>query len=516
MAMPEQERPDYYGIAKIRSSLVHFLFGKGFSAFAALFSVVLVIRELPISEYAIYATLHAMVMMLRLLTSFGINATVLRFIPDTRVEGNNRAAYTLLFGGVTLRAAFYIVVVLLLYFVAGDSIAAMLGLNGFEWAYLIYLVTGFFRVTVFFYVGALESLLWQKQAQYTVAAANILKVLLLLFLIESGGLTLLNVIVVELACEAIALVALLATSISSWRKDPDRHAGDAAVLRRDWRRYGRFSFWAYLFNLTAVLNGSAPNRIIVAAFLGPNQVALFAAVDRLAQFVKQYEPVKLLMGLFRPVLNSRYKKKSDFPVIMGLADSMFRLNLVVLAAPLIVVAVAGENVFDILTNGKYVSGYKLFIGLMGVLILGSMMLTLELLVKAVELTQIFTLSNLVLSGSVFVAFPFFDELGVWALVFANAVGHCLAIGIIIVYLTKNGFGIQFSRMDIGKIIFSTAIAIAAGTVAAGALPETWWIISVIVAGMVFAGSLIMFLPFNQGEIDIVKRTLQRNEAADAH
>ena len=174
MAMPEQQRPDYYGLAKIRSSLVHFLFGKGFSAFAALLSVVLIIRELPISDYAIYATLHAMVMMLRLLTSFGVNATVLRFIPDTRVEGNNRAAYTLLFGGVTLRALFYVLVVLLLYFVAGDAIAGLLGLSGFEWAYAIYLVTGFFRVTVFFYAGALESLLWQKQAQYTVAAANIL------------------------------------------------------------------------------------------------------------------------------------------------------------------------------------------------------------------------------------------------------------------------------------------------------------------------------------------------------
>jgi O-antigen/teichoic acid export membrane protein len=517
MAMPDhQHRPDYYGLAKIRSSFVHFLFGKGFGAFAALLSVVLIIRELPISEYAIYATLHAMVMMLRLLTSFGINSTALRFIPDTRVEGNNRAAYALLFGGVTLRAAFYVVVVLLLYFVAGDAIASLLGLTGFEWAYLIYLVTGFFRVTCFFYVGALESLLWQKQAQYTIAAANLLKVVLLLFLINTVGLSLVNVIIVELVCEAIALLALVATSILSWRKDPHRHEGDAGILRRDWRRYGRFSFWAYLFNLTAVLNGSAPNRIIVAAFLGPTQVALFAAVDRLAQFVKQYEPVKLLMGLFRPVLNSRYKEKSDFPVIMGLADSMFRINLVALAAPLIVVAVAGESVFDILTNGKYVSGYTLFIGLLGVLILGSMMLTLELLVKAVELTQIFTLSNIVLSGSVFAAFPFFDQLGVWALVLANAAGHCLAIGIIIVYLERNGFDVHFSRLEIGKIVFGAAAAIVAGNIVAGALPDAWWIVAVLTAGAVFLGSLAMFMPFNQNEIAVVKRTLRRREAADAH
>ncbi len=120
------------------------------------------------------------------------------------------------------------------------------------------------------------------------------------------------------------------------------------------------------------------------------------------------------------------------------------------------------------------------------------------------------------SGSVFVAFPFFGQLGAWALVLANAVGHCLAIGIIIVYLERNGFAIRFSRLEIGKIVFGAVVAIVAGNVVAGALPGNWWIVAVVAAGAVFLGSLAMFVPFSQEEISVVKRTLRRREAVDAH
>ena len=54
---------NYYGISRIRSSLIHFAFGKTTSGIASLLVVVLTIRELPVPEYAVLVTLQALVMM---------------------------------------------------------------------------------------------------------------------------------------------------------------------------------------------------------------------------------------------------------------------------------------------------------------------------------------------------------------------------------------------------------------------------------------------------------------------
>lgn len=131
--MNETSKPDYYGIGKVRSSLFHFLFGKGFSAIASLVVVVMIIRELAVAEYAIYATLHALVMFSRMLTSFGVNSAVLRFLPDLRVVGNNAAAYAMLALGVGLRALFYIVPIALVFLLAADFLSGALNLADWSW-----------------------------------------------------------------------------------------------------------------------------------------------------------------------------------------------------------------------------------------------------------------------------------------------------------------------------------------------------------------------------------------------
>lgn len=516
MAEAGKRTRDYYGLARIRDSLFHFVFGKGFSAFSALAVVILIIRELSVGEYAIYATLYAIVMMLRLLTSFGINSTVLRFIPDLRVVANNVAAYRLLFAGVALRAVFYIAPVAIAYLFAGDQLVELLSLDGFEWAFMLYLIVGFFRISGLFYAGALESLLWQKQTQYSIAFSNLIKLLGVIGLIYLKDFSLYNVILLELSCEILTMILMLSTSIYSWRQDTARGEGQASTLTQETGRYVRFSFWAYLFNLTAALNGSAPNRLIAAAFMSTTQMALFGAVDRLIQLIRQYEPIKLLMGLFRPVFNSKYRSREDYPVIMAMADSMFRLNLVVLALPLLPIAVSGRPIFDLISNGKYADGYLLFLGFFAVLALASLMMVLELLVKAVELTKIFTLSNLVLSGSVFLAFPFFGTIGLWALVVANCSGYLIANTIVMTYLTVRGFRTRFSINNVLKIVGATILAIACGHAVLALTSPGWWPAGCVVAWLTFIAGLFLVPPFTNEELGIAKSLIAAKGGARAH
>ena len=495
--MNDKAKADYYGLAKIRNSLFHFLFGKAFSAISTLIVVITVIRELPIAEYAVYATLVALVMFLRLLTSFGVNSTLLRFLPDLRVVGNNRSTYALLVIGLLLRAIFYVVPVLILFVWAGDALASLLKLNDWSWLLGTYLIVGFFHIMVFFAAATLESLLWQKQSQYSMAAGALMRLIGVFYLIANNNLDLQTLVMLELVTEAATLLLLFLGGFYKWYTDPDRNAGSLATLRQDAGRYARFSGWAYLFNLTTVTHGSAPNRLIVSYMLGPATIALFGAIDRLIQFAKQYEPVKLLMGLFRPVFNAQYRSREDYPKIMAMGDGMFRFNLVVLMLPLLPVAVAGEYVFTIITAGKYADAANLFMGFYLILILGSFMMVLELLVKAVEHTRIFVVSNIILSLSAIAAWPFLDTAGLWALVVAISVGYVVAILTVVKYLDHFDFPVSIRWGQVLGICLMTAAAVAIG--AGLSLLGVHSLLVILAAYVAFAVLLLKWMPFTAEE-----------------
>lgn len=506
--MQNRAKVDYYGISRIRRSLVHFAFGKSASAIASLSVVIISIRELEVSEYAVFVTLQALVIMARTLTSFGVNSVILRYLPDLRVVGNNRAAYAMMFGGIAARAAMYVVPVSLILYLTGDRIASLLNLGEWSWLLGWYLMSvGFLRVVATFTGWALESLLWQKQAQYSIAIATLAKFAAVLYLVHDGSFDLQSFVWVELAGEGLSILLLFSSAAAAWLADPHRHEGNLRTLREDSRRYLRFAFWAYLFNFTTVLHGSAPNRLIVSHYLGVTSTALFGAVDRLIQYVKQYEPVKLLIGLVRPVFNAQYRGPEDFGNIVRFADGIFRFNLIILIVPLLPFTVAGEMLFDLITNGKYSNASMIFLGFYFVLALGSFMLVLELIVKAVELNSVFTISNLLMSGSVLVAIPFLPTVGLWALVVANSLGYLAAMSVILVYLRRKGFPVRLRWDLVARVVAALFVGAVAGRLLLelGVHP----LLSIAAAYLVYIGASWFWLPFTSEEIDIGRSLLAR-------
>lgn len=501
----QQHRTKYYGVDAIRRNLLPFLLGRGFSSISALLVLLLAIRYLAVAEFAIYTSLHALVFMIGVLSSFGVNSLLLRYLPDLRAQANNRAMYRLLAWGIAIRAATYGFVVLMLLLAAG-LLATWLNLGEWQWVLPWYLFVGFFRINATFTVRALESLLWQRAAQYSVAAAGMLKLIAVIGVVWLDELDLGTYVVIELASESLTVALLLISAAYHWRKDPDRSMGDAAVLATDRGRYARFAFWNYTQNLTSIFYGSAPNRLIVAYFLPTETLAIFGVIDRLLDYLRRYEPSTTFVGFIRPVFNARYRTKSDFPALVGLGDFLYRMNLVVVLVPFISVAIAGDALFDLMTGGKYSGITLLFLGFCSVTILGTATVIVDILVKAIEETRIFTLSNLALSGSIAIGIPLFSYFGLWALVIANGIGLVASFVIILSYVRRRGFVISPDWSLLGLLASYAALAIVGGR------------LSVRLAGSPFAGLAvgcliffgIMFLrpPLRGGERARVKDLLR--------
>ncbi len=474
----ESESSKHYGIKALKESIVHFVLGKGFSAASTLIVLFLIVRELPVKDFAIYTSLTAVVLIIGLISSLGIPQVLNRFLAELRTLNNNRAMYKLLIWGCLLRAVSYAIVVLaLLPFVA--YLSGVFKLSDWSWLVPWYFVVGFLRVTSTFMSQAMENLLWQRDSQYSLAAGGLLKLFVTLAVIYLSNLTLPYLVAIEIAGESLSLILLIAYLRSRWTHDEDRGMGDPGSLAVDRERYARFGFWCYMQNLTSVFYGSAPNRLFAAHYLPAEQVAIFGVVDRLIDFIRRYEPLTLFVGLIRPVFMSRFTTDNNFGNLVATANFIFRLNVIILILPMVLVTVAGEPLFYWITAGKYGHAVGLFLGFYVVVLLSSFRNLLDMLVKALEKNKIYLISNVVLSGSLLIALPLIKYVGLWSIVVANLAGLLVSMVIILEYLRRHDYVYTFDwdltpvillygilSVVVGKLIIWIGVPVSIATAAA--------------------------------------------------
>jgi O-antigen/teichoic acid export membrane protein len=369
----------------------------------------------------------------------------------------------LLFRGVTVRGLTYAAIALLLFVFAGPICRA------FEfdpWVDVVrwYCLVGFLRVNGTFISNALESLLWQREAQYSSAISGLLKLLLVIGAVWRGGMNLVDFVAIEIVSELVLLLVVLGWAIVRWKSDPERDIGDPAVLHRERARYRRFGLWSYAQNLTSIGFGSAPNRLLVSYFLPINALASFGVIDRFVDFVRRYEPLRMFVGMVRPVLNSRFDGGKGFERIVSAANMLFRANLAVLIGPFVIFAVGGNTLFAWLTGGKYDELTLLFLGFYAVAILNSVDSIMDIIVKLLEENKIYSASNIVRSCAIGLAIPMIHRLGLWSLVIANTLSLLISFAIIFVHLRARGHCIRVDWLLIARIIAYAACAIGLGHV----------------------------------------------------
>jgi len=125
------------------------------------------------------------------------------------------------------------------------------------------------------------------------------------------------------------------------------------------------------------------------------------------------------------------------------------------------------------------------------------MMVLELLVKAVEHTRIFVVSNIILSLSAVAAWPFLDTAGLWALVVAISVGYVVAILTVVKYLDHFNFPVSIRWGQVLRICLMTAAAVAIGI--GVSLLGAHSLLVILAAYLVFAVLLLKWMPFTAEE-----------------
>lgn len=503
---------DRYRLTNIRKGFYHFVGGKALTAVTGVLALLLVVRSLPIEQYAAYAVLSAFIMIFSAISGFGLAQIGQRYIPELGEQHNYGTLRKLILWVVWSRWAMVLVALWITFTLAGP-IASFFKISPWLWAFEFYLAAVFLRVAGLHVFQILESMLHQGAAQLGILTASVTKLILIAFFYINGKLNLNHVLWADLTGD---LLGLLVLSAGLWFTVRGITPSDVAPHRLTrLKQMIRFGITGYLRDLAYLLYGSSANRLVASRYLAADGVASIGFAQSLADIVRRYLPAQLLQGMLRPVMMARYARGEGSQDLVKLVNFAFKLNLLLLLMPLVALIVAGAPAISWLTLGKYHGEANALLIVFILAIIGeSLLLLLDIVAQAVERNEITLVANLALSFSMFISIPMIPVFGPIAIALANVFG--VVVASLIVLRGLKMCGVTYQHDWRGSALVMVA---AASGVLVGMAVLIWfgiWPLAILVGALVYLSGAWLLKPLSTEEVTLLKKLLKRRSGMESN
>ena len=507
-------RPSPYSAGRIATGMKHFLMGKALTSVAGIGTLLLVIRGLPVVEFAAYSVLVGLVDVLLVVTSVGTGQVLTRFVPELFNRHLLHALRRLIGYALGLRMVLIAATVGVLALIPA-SFGSLIGLGEWQTALQLYLLVVLFRTATNSQYQVLEAMLEQARGQGAFAAVTVTRFLGVAALTLSGEMNLIHLIAVEAATDAIG--ALLMT-YGVWRvtrpaaADPADRAGELGWLRTNRRRIVDFGVKGHVQGLIIMPFSGVVNRLVIGSQLAPAQVALFGFGQSIFDLMQRYLPAQLFNGMVRPVMAARFSVNRRFGEAEAIANAVLTLNLILVGLAATVFVAGGVDMLSWLTRGKYAEQAVALLLLMCLLVaLESWRHVLDQLAHTVERYGFLVFSNGLLGASLLGGVALLPSLGLFALPAANCAGLVVANLLVIWWLRRTGFPYRGSTGHVVAVLAATGWGVCLGILLLAL--ELPWPVRAALAGCGYGGFIWLVVRPQPVELRMFRYFVNRRRPA---
>ena len=491
-----------YGAKRVRRGLLHFAAGKAFTSIAGIGTMVVLVRELPLADFAVYSVLFGLVELMSAITGMGLLHIMSRYVPEAHSNHQNGATRRLIIVATSMRLAVLAVVLAVLYVTASDT-APLIGLDGWVWALQAYLWVILARVIAMTLFGVLESLLRQGIAQLGFSTVTIVRFALLIGVAATSGLDLKTVILIEVVTDVIGIAIML---IGLMRVMPvSNRTGDGGWIRQNLGRMVRFGAKGYMQHMLLVPFGGPTDRLLVGARLSTPQVAMFGFAQQVADLMERYLPAQMFVGLIRPVLTARFSSGNGFEELVKVCNMVLKLNLFLIGGAAVCLFAGGEAFI------YTVIGDKNFNGIVPLLMLICLMVSLyswrhilDMVTHTVERNGPLIVAHGIMNLSVIPGFLLMPHWGVFALPVSHVVGVFVGCCALLAGLARAGYRFKHDLSGFARLALSLLGAFALSWLLVDHVP---WLGRMLICGLFYIILNVVFQTVQKTELSDIKGML---------
>lgn len=488
-----------YSGKRFRQAIQHFLLGRTAQAIASLILTLWLVRLLIPTDYGIYMVLWGMIEMMVPLSSLGMLEAVRRYLPELAARG---APGDLIWfvRWMTLIRLIIMVAWAVLIATFWSDIAAWLGFSVPQ-QHATFLAVGLIITVIGFRYAAemLECLLEQRWSQLIHAFMPLGRLVGMAVLVIVENLTLEYLLWIDLV---VSLSCFLMAEFFLMRKL--RTLSDVGDFKVSLYEIFSFAWHMAGVNLLRAIASFGALRILVAHTLGLEAAGMFAFLQQLLMMIGRYLPAKLLANVIRPMLISRYVAGDIDVVKQGMA-LLWKSNLLIIAACMAMIIVAGDSLIMVASSGRFVdAGMLMLIMLLGLGATSQGQLVIMIM-------QIFPYTRQLKYFSLLsVMSPFAVIIGSnWGLI-GVASGIVLSVWLLN-SLTLLWLNRQAGRMKLDWLGILRGLGITILLAIIGCMIEhelgTWWGLAIVLLG--YVPGLMLVKPLNQFDKALLNRGLRR-------
>lgn len=509
---------DPYSASRIVRGATYLVTGKAITSLAGIGTFLLLIRTLPVEEFAVYTILFALVELVDAITGFGLSHVLARYVPELFGGRRHRTLRRFVVRLIALRLALLMLFLIAIYALAAQT-APLIGLSNWEWAFQAYLPVVLVRTMSNSLFSLLESMLHQGTAQLGFTLTTLLRFILFALAATHGSLDLQTVIAIELATDLVGAGILLTGAIRVMPKpDSTTVPDETGWIRSNLARMSDFGIKGYLQHMLVLPYGGATNRLLVGGALSSGQVALFGFAQSVSDLMERYLPMRMLAGVTRPVLTARYVRDRRFQDLQFAANLLFKINAIVVCAAAVAIFGGGRQMIAVVSAGKYdEGGVSLLMIMCALVMMYSLRTMLDQVCHAVERNGPLIWSNTFIALSVLPGIALLPYLGVYALPVANLIGLVLGCAILVRRLHAEGFAYRHDMVGLGRMLAATGVGLSASELIRWIGGE--WTISLAGGIVFFLAAIPVMRPWKSEEWELVAemiRQLRHKDKVSGH
>lgn len=280
--------------------------------------------------------------------------------------------------------------------------------------------------------SALGPLLLQGIAQISLVTRNLTFLLLLGGAVLAGQVSLRDVVMAELVAAVIAGIVALGGLVRRIRHYRHRQ-GEPGWSEPSWQDMWRMARHMYFSQLITLTYSPQVFLILIHRYLGLEATAVFGFMRNLYEQVSRYLPATLLASMIRPKLVASYVGQGGLGELTRNANLAGKLSLFVLMPLVVFVGMAGEELVNLLTGGKFPNTGFYLAGFMLVLIPFSQRQIVETVAVTSGHSKLCTYASALGVFMLPLTFVLLEtDLGLWAPIVGLGVGNLLFNAVILV------------------------------------------------------------------------------------
>lgn len=395
---------DPYTHSNLRHGALHYLLGRGAAGIAGFATILLLVRFMNVTNYAIYTSLSGLVVLCCALPGLGMERVVSRFVPEGRLYRPVKDLSRFIWIISAVRLSAVLLIVLLLYIFWTD-INRFLNIAEFEF-FPIGLLCFIVGVAMFEHFSAiLQSLIMQKTLTRLMVIQWAGRLLLIVGVIFMNGKitwedTLWICAIPEL-CGVVGFVVVIKGHLRDL-SDPEetKSSGESWPA---WRRVAEVGLNNYGFTLLATPPQGYFMKVLSAAYLTEEIVAAYGFCISMAEKVRQYIPLHFFYGMLEPMMIASYLKDRNFPELSYRCQLLYKSNLLLMVPMIAWVAVAGDVILSLLTGGKFQGLSWILLLIMTQLTVGSHVVLLQLILNTLGKSKLLISASLIALATMMIA-----------------------------------------------------------------------------------------------------------------